>query len=78
MAATFVYKAKDRTGQLMTGSILADSETAVASYIREKGYFVTEIKKKKRKCFFRRNLRKPSESQYKRPCCALPSVFNHG
>lgn len=46
MAATFTYKAKDRTGQLLTGSILADSEAAVAAYIREKGYFVMQIKKK--------------------------------
>lgn len=46
MSTTFTYKAKDRTGQLLTGSILADSEAAVASNIREKGYFVTQIKKK--------------------------------
>ncbi|MGI6091442.1 MAG: type II secretion system F family protein [Negativicutes bacterium] len=46
MSTTFIYKAKDRSGQLLTGSILADSEAAVASYIREKGYFVTQIKKK--------------------------------
>ncbi len=44
MAKTFFYKAKDRTGQVLTGSILADSEGAVAAYIREKGYFVTHIK----------------------------------
>lgn len=46
MATTFIYKAKDRSGQMFTGSILADSEAAVASYVREKGYFVTQIKKK--------------------------------
>jgi type IV pilus assembly protein PilC len=43
VAKTFIYKAKDRTGQLMTGSILADSEHAVAIHVREKGYFITKI-----------------------------------
>lgn len=44
MAKTFAYKAKDRSGQLLTGSILADNEQAVAIHIREKGYFITQIK----------------------------------
>lgn len=43
MARTFVYKAKNMTGQILTGSILAEDETAVAVHIREKGYFVTKI-----------------------------------
>lgn len=43
MAKTFAYKAKDRSGQVMTGSILADNEQAVAIHIREKGYFITQI-----------------------------------
>lgn len=44
MAKTYTYKAKDKTGQLLTGSILADTETAVALHIREKGWFVLQIK----------------------------------
>lgn len=44
MAKTFAYKAKDRTGHVLTGSILADNEQAVAIHIREKGYFITQIK----------------------------------
>ncbi|MDD4600418.1 Type II secretion system protein F [bioreactor metagenome] len=44
MAKTFFYQAKNRTGQLLIGTILADSENAVANYIRGKGYFVTKIK----------------------------------
>lgn len=44
MAKTFAYKAKDRTGQLMDGTILAENEAAVASFIRGKGYYVTQIK----------------------------------
>jgi len=43
VAKTFAYTAKDRSGQLMTGSILADNEHAVALHIREQGYFITKI-----------------------------------
>ncbi len=49
MAKTYEYKAKDRTGQVHTGSILADSETAVALHCRGKGYFVIQIKEQGRK-----------------------------
>lgn len=44
MAKTFAYKAKDRTGQLLTGTIMAENQVAVAAYIRDKGYYVTNIK----------------------------------
>lgn len=44
MAKTFAYKAKDRNGEVLTGSILAENESAVAIHIREKGYFITQIK----------------------------------
>jgi len=44
MAKTFAYTAKDLHGQLVTGSILADNEHAVAIHVREKGYFITKIK----------------------------------
>ena len=44
MAKTFAYRAKDSRGQVLTGSILADNENAVAIHIREKGYFITQIK----------------------------------
>ncbi len=46
MAKTFTYKAKDRNGATITGSILAENQTAVATHIREKGYFITQIKEK--------------------------------
>lgn len=46
MAKTFAYKAKDRNGATITGSILAENQTAVAIHIREKGYFITQIKEK--------------------------------
>ncbi|WP_378956344.1 type II secretion system F family protein [Pelosinus sp. sgz500959] len=44
MAKTFAYKAKDRSGQVLVGSILAENENAVAAHVREKGYFITQIK----------------------------------
>lgn len=47
MAKTFAYRAKDSKGQEIIGSILADNENAVAVHIREKGYFITQIKEKR-------------------------------
>ncbi|MDT8901806.1 type II secretion system F family protein [Anaeroselena agilis] len=44
MSKTFAYRAKDRTGQLFTGSVVAENEAAVAAYIRNQGYFVTQIR----------------------------------
>lgn len=44
MARTYSYKARDRNGQLLSGNIIAETEAAVAAYIRNKGYFVTQIK----------------------------------
>jgi len=44
MAKIFGYRAKDRNGQVLTGNILAESESAVAAHVREKGYFITQIK----------------------------------
>lgn len=47
MAKTYTYKARDRLGQVLSGNILAENESAVAAYIRDKGYFVTQIKVQK-------------------------------
>ncbi|AIF51793.1 type II secretion system F family protein [Pelosinus sp. UFO1] len=44
MARNFAYRAKDRNGQVLTGSILAENEHAVALHVREKGYFITQLK----------------------------------
>jgi type IV pilus assembly protein PilC len=44
VARNFAYRAKDCNGQVLTGSILAESEHAVALHVREKGYFITQIK----------------------------------
>jgi type IV pilus assembly protein PilC len=48
MPLKFAYRAKDDNGQLMTGTILAENETAVAAYIRDKGYYVTQIKEQRK------------------------------
>ncbi|MDR3559853.1 MAG: type II secretion system F family protein [Negativicutes bacterium] len=53
MARTFAYKAKDFSGQLLTGSLVADSEAAVAAYIRGQGYFVTQIKEARQSFFLK-------------------------
>lgn len=49
MAKTFSYKAKDRMGNRIEGSITAESESAVAAFIREKGYYVTQIREVREK-----------------------------
>ncbi len=44
MAKQFEYKARDRSGQLYAGLILAEDEAGVAGHIRSKGMYVTQIK----------------------------------
>lgn len=42
--AVFEYKVRDRSGKVITGTTEALSERDVATALRQKGYFVTEIK----------------------------------
>jgi type IV pilus assembly protein PilC len=44
MARTYFYKAKNQAGQLLTGTLLADTEKAAARYIQGQGCFVLQIK----------------------------------
>lgn len=44
MEKNFAYRAKDHSGRILEGTIVAESERAVAHYIYEKGYYVTKIK----------------------------------
>lgn len=44
MAKTYFYKAKSQEGRLLTGTLLADTEKAVARYIQGQGCFVLQIK----------------------------------
>lgn len=44
MAKKYFYKAKDQSGQMLSGCLFADSEKAVAVHIRGKGGYVLQIK----------------------------------
>jgi type IV pilus assembly protein PilC len=46
MPKDFEYRAKDRYGLAQQGIITAESETAVATALRSKGYFITSIQEK--------------------------------
>lgn len=54
MPKNFAYKAKDRSGQVLTGSIVAENEAAVAAYIRSQGQFVTRIQEDRKSLTFER------------------------
>lgn len=43
MAKVFVYKAKNMSGQMLSGTLLADNADAVAAYIRGKGFYVLRL-----------------------------------
>lgn len=61
MAKTFAYRARDSAGKLLTGTIVADSQSAVAAFIREKGYYVANIRENEERGLF-----KYSFSRYRR------------
>lgn len=44
MARAYAYKARTRSGEQIGGTIIAESEAAVAAHIREMGHYVTGIK----------------------------------
>ena len=48
MADTFSYKVRDKSGNLVTGSLVADSETLVLQRLREMGYTPVTVTKDKR------------------------------
>ena len=47
MPESFAYKARDKTGNLVSGTLMADSESLVLSRLREMGYTPLEAKKEK-------------------------------
>ncbi len=49
MAPVFHYIAKNKNGDELKGSIEAESSSMVASQLKEKGYYITSIKEKKRR-----------------------------
>jgi type IV pilus assembly protein PilC len=48
MADTFQYKVRDRTGNVTTGSLVADSEALVLARLREQGFTPLDVQRKKR------------------------------
>ncbi len=50
--ATFVYKVRDRTGKVFTGTMEGDNRSSVVSRLREMDYFITSIQEKKKSALF--------------------------
>ena len=48
MADTFQYKVRDRSGTLLSGSLVADSEALVLARLREQGYTPLDVKREKK------------------------------
>jgi len=49
MADTYTYKVRDRTGNLVSGSLIADSEALVLQRLREMGFTPLDVAKEKQK-----------------------------
>lgn len=47
MAPQFEYVAKNKKGETIKGNIEADNKSTIASQLREQGYYITDIKKKR-------------------------------
>ena len=45
MPQTYEYKVRDRTGSMVTGQLVGDSETLVLQRLREMGMTPVEVKK---------------------------------
>ena len=45
MPQTYDYKVRDRTGSMVTGQLVGDSETLVLQRLREMGMTPVEVKK---------------------------------
>lgn len=50
--ATFVYKVRDRSGKVFTGTMEGDNRSSVVSRLREMDYFITSIQEKKKSLLF--------------------------
>jgi type IV pilus assembly protein PilC len=47
MAATYVYRVRDKSGKIISGAIEAESQSAVTNKLRQMGYIVLEINEKR-------------------------------
>ena len=59
MAETFQYKVRDKAGNMVTGTLVADSEMLVLKRLREMGYTPLEVGKEKKGLNLEINIRKP-------------------
>lgn len=48
MAVEFQYQAKNKNGDSISGTLEAESKSVVVSQLRNKGYYITKIKKKRK------------------------------
>jgi len=58
MATTFQYKVRDKAGNTVTGTLVADSEMLVLQRLREMGYTPLEVGKEKKGLAFEINIKK--------------------
>ena len=58
MAQTFQYKVRDKAGNMVTGTLVADSELLVLQRLREMGYTPLEVGKEKKGLNLEINIRK--------------------
>ncbi len=58
MAQTFQYKVRDKAGNMVTGTLVADSELLVLQRLREMGYTPLEVGKEKKGLSLEINIRK--------------------
>ncbi len=54
--STFVYKVRDRSGKIFTGSMEGENRSAVVSRLREMDYFITSISEKSRGFLFSKEI----------------------
>lgn len=47
MAKKFIYTARNRSGRVLTGTVLADNQAAAATYVRGQDCFITSLKEYK-------------------------------
>jgi type IV pilus assembly protein PilC len=48
MALEYVYKAKSKNGDVISGTIEAENKSVIARQLRDKGYYITEISEKRK------------------------------
>ena len=58
MPDTYEYKVRDKSGNMVTGTLVADSELLVLQRLREMGYTPLEVGKEKRSLNLEINVKK--------------------